>query len=92
MNLRGLLHLVVVYIVWGSTYLAIRVAVREGHGVRDGEWPEAWHFDQVVPFTGDSLDETIQWRHGKTLKAFPSQTLRLHFWMEQAQLFSFWFE
>ncbi len=70
----------------------IRVSIREGHGVRDGEWPEAWHFDQVVPFTGDSLDETIQWRHGKTLETFPSQTLRLHFWMEQAELFSFWFE
>ena len=32
MNLRGLLHLCVVYIVWGSTYLAIRIAVREGAG------------------------------------------------------------
>jgi len=32
MSVRGLLHLVVVYIVWGSTYLAIRVAVREGGG------------------------------------------------------------
>jgi drug/metabolite transporter (DMT)-like permease len=29
---QGLLHLLVVYIVWGSTYLAIRVAVREGSG------------------------------------------------------------
>jgi len=28
----GLLHLMVVYFVWGSTYLAIRVAVREGAG------------------------------------------------------------
>jgi drug/metabolite transporter (DMT)-like permease len=28
----GLLHLLVVYVVWGSTYLAIRVAVREGAG------------------------------------------------------------
>ncbi len=32
MNLRGIFHLIVVYIVWGSTYLAIRVAVREGSG------------------------------------------------------------
>jgi drug/metabolite transporter (DMT)-like permease len=32
MSLRGLLHLFVVYVVWGSTYLAIRVAVREGAG------------------------------------------------------------
>jgi len=29
---RGLGHLSVVYLVWGSTYLAIRVAVREGAG------------------------------------------------------------
>src|SRR5512141_2969136 len=28
----GLFHLFVVYLVWGSTYLAIRVAVREGTG------------------------------------------------------------
>jgi drug/metabolite transporter (DMT)-like permease len=28
----SLFHLIVVYIVWGSTYLAIRVAVREGSG------------------------------------------------------------
>jgi drug/metabolite transporter (DMT)-like permease len=28
----GLFHLSVVYVVWGSTYLAIRVAVREGSG------------------------------------------------------------
>jgi drug/metabolite transporter (DMT)-like permease len=29
---KGLAHLLVVYIVWGSTYLAIRVAVRPGSG------------------------------------------------------------
>jgi drug/metabolite transporter (DMT)-like permease len=31
-NWSGLMHLFIVYIVWGSTYLAIRVAVREGSG------------------------------------------------------------
>jgi drug/metabolite transporter (DMT)-like permease len=31
-DLTGLLNLLVVYIVWGSTYLAIRVAVQEGSG------------------------------------------------------------
>ncbi len=29
---RGLMHLFVVYVVWSSTYLAIRVAVRPGAG------------------------------------------------------------
>ena len=32
MNVRGLAHLLIVYVVWGSTYLAIRIAVREGSG------------------------------------------------------------
>jgi drug/metabolite transporter (DMT)-like permease len=32
LNVTGLLNLFVVYIVWGSTYLAIRVAVRDGSG------------------------------------------------------------
>ena len=32
MNLRGFLHLLIVYLVWGSTYLAIRVAVRDESG------------------------------------------------------------
>ena len=29
----GLLNLFIVYVVWGSTYLAIRVAVRPGAGI-----------------------------------------------------------
>jgi len=33
----GLIHLFVTYVVWGSTYLAIRVAVREGAG-----WGPFW--------------------------------------------------
>ena len=33
----GLLNLLVTYVVWGSTYLAIRVAVREGAG-----WGPFW--------------------------------------------------
>ena len=33
----GLLCLLVTYVVWGSTYLAIRVAVREGAG-----WGPFW--------------------------------------------------
>jgi drug/metabolite transporter (DMT)-like permease len=31
-NVRGLAHLLVVYVIWGSTYLAIRIAVRDGSG------------------------------------------------------------
>jgi drug/metabolite transporter (DMT)-like permease len=33
----GLIHLAVIYVVWGSTYLAIRIAVQEGAG-----WGPFW--------------------------------------------------
>jgi drug/metabolite transporter (DMT)-like permease len=36
-SIAGLLNLLVTYVVWGSTYLAIRVAVREGAG-----WGPFW--------------------------------------------------
>lgn len=32
LSIKGLLNLIVVYLAWGSTYLFIRVAVREGSG------------------------------------------------------------
>ncbi len=70
----------------------IRVAVREARGVRDGEWPEDWRFDKSVPFSGDSIDHTMAWQGDNTLEAFPDKMLRLHFWIENADLYSFWFE
>ena len=70
----------------------VRVAVREGQGVRDGEWPEEWQFDHSAPFLGNNLDHIMAWQHGKSIEVFPSETLRLHFWMEKAELYSFWFE
>ena len=71
----------------------LRVAVREGKGVRDGEWPDAWRLQKSDPFTGDSLDHVMTWRGSDDLSAFPGEgVLRLHFWLENARLYSFWFE
>ena len=70
----------------------VRVAVREGRGVRDGEWQDDWRFEKSVPFSGDSLDHVMAWNTDKTLESFPDSTLRLCFCMENADLYSFWFE
>ena len=71
----------------------VRVAVRGGAGDGDGVWPTEWRFEQSVPFSGDSLDQEMSWQHGKDLGAFPGNgALRLHFWMEDAELYSFRFE
>ena len=70
----------------------LRVAVREGEGERDGEWPEGWRFEDSVVVSGDSVDHIIAWDETRGLGSFPSSILRLHFWMEQAELYSFWFD
>jgi hypothetical protein len=70
----------------------VRVAVREGRGVRDGEWHDDWRFDKSVPFSGDSLDHVMAWNTDRALESFPDSTLRLCFCMENADLYSFWFD
>ena len=70
----------------------IKVAVRDGEGVRDGEWPEDFRFEEAVPFVGDSLSHQVTWRRTETLDSLPGAVVRLHFWMENAELYSFWFE
>lgn len=69
----------------------VRVAVREGRGVRDGEWPQSWRFEDSIPFHGDSLDHAMNWKEHDALDAFPDGVLRLHFWLENAELYAFWF-
>ncbi len=69
------------------------VAVREGKGVRDGEWPDAWRFGKCNRFTGDSLDHVVTWQEHDDMGGFPGEgVVRLHFWLENARLYSFWFE
>lgn len=48
--IAGLLHLFVTWVVWGSTYLAIRIAVREGAG-----WGPFWMGSSRVVVAGAAL-------------------------------------
>lgn len=67
-------------------------AIREGAGVRDGEWPEQWRFDRSIPFTGDSLNATMQWKDAADVASMEGQVIRLHLGMIKTELYSFWFE
>jgi drug/metabolite transporter (DMT)-like permease len=71
LNLTGLLNLVVVYLVWGSTYLAIRVAVKEDGGFS----PFILGFTRVI--AGGSL--LILWGalRGERLKPTRRETVTL---------------
>ena len=70
----------------------VQVAVREGEGVRDGEWPEAWSFDYATDFTGDAVDHTVNWKGQTDMSPWTDKTIRLEFRLERAELYSFWFE
>jgi len=70
----------------------VQVALREGEGVRDGEWPPAWSLDQATSFSGDRIDHEVNWQGQDDLSQWAGRTIRLEFRMERASLYSFWFE
>ena len=69
----------------------VRVAVRNGEGAADGDWLEAWNFEDGDPFTGDATDTTVNWRQQAGFDSLEGRSVRLHFWFHKAELFSFWF-
>ena len=69
----------------------IQVAIREGEGVRDGEWPEAWSLDHATDFTGDAIDHEVDWKGQTDLSPWKDKTIRLEFRIVKARLYSFWF-
>ncbi len=70
----------------------VQVAVREGEGIRDGEWPEAWSFDAATDFTGDAIDHEVNWKGQADLSPWQGRTIRLEFRLFKGELYSFWFE
>lgn len=71
---------------------AIHVAIRRGDGQFDGEWLDEWNFDRAVVFTGDSTDCIVNWKAQTNLNSLKDKSIRLQFWLDNAQLYSFWFE
>lgn len=70
----------------------IRVAVRRGDGARDGEAVDDRAFQDSVEFTGDSTDHVMEWRVGGNQDQLKGQSVRFHFWLNDASLYSYWFE
>ena len=70
----------------------VKVAVRRGDGERDGEWLPDRGYEANVPVSGDSLDSAVRWSGQSGLDALSGKPIRLHFWLSDAELFSFWFE
>ena len=71
---------------------SIRVAIRRGDGEHDGLWLDGLGFEQSQPFTGDSINHVVRWTGSGDPARLQDQTIRLHFRLENAELYSFWFE
>ena len=70
----------------------VKVAVRSGDGAQDGEWQDGMTFENSAAFSGDSTDHVVGWQHGSSLDAISGRSVRLHFWLQDASLYSFWCE
>ena len=68
----------------------VRVAVRRADGVADGEMVPGRDFESAAPVTGDCLDAVAGWSGQEDLSALEGQAVRLHFWLKDAELYSFW--
>jgi hypothetical protein len=70
----------------------IKVGVRRGDGIRDGESVDGHTFERSVAFEGDSTDHTMDWIGGPDPEQLRGEVVRLHFWLRDASLYSFWIE
>ncbi len=71
---------------------AVRVAVRSGDGEQDGQYLDGWNFEDMVAVGGDSTDATVEWKVNPNFDALKGASVRLHFWFDNAEMYSFWFE
>ncbi|MFB3902390.1 MAG: hypothetical protein ACE15E_02970 [Acidobacteriota bacterium] len=70
----------------------VRVAVRRGDGEKDGDWLTGWNYDQGPEFVNDSTDAVLNWKAQPDFDELKGRPIRLHFWLRQAELYSFWFD
>jgi hypothetical protein len=70
----------------------VRVAVRRGDGVKDGNWIDGWGYDEGTIFAGDSTDAAVEWKGKADFAELKGKSIRLHFWLWNSELYSFWFE
>ena len=71
---------------------ALRVAVRRADGDRDGDWVAGWGFDEGPVLRGDAVDAGLTWKGQESFGPLAGKSVRLHFWLQKAELYSFWFE
>ena len=58
----------------------------------NGEWLEDWGYEDGTIFSGDRVDHRVGWKSGMSLNSLKGTSIRLHFWMQDAELYSFRFE
>ena len=70
----------------------VSVSIRRGDGQFDGARLPGWKHQQCHAFLGDAIDHTLRWKGQTGMQDLQGQAIRLEFNLQQAELFSFWFE
>jgi hypothetical protein len=56
----------------------------------DGQPVTGFTRDDCLPITLNSIDETVRWKEKDTLSELHGKTVRLRFYLWQAELYAFW--
>ena len=67
----------------------ITVAVLDAKGQHIGDYYSGFKKIDCSPFDSDSLHHKVTWRHYVSLASLKGQTIRLKFYLRNAQLYSF---
>ena len=70
----------------------MRVTVRRGDGEMDALPLPDWDSGSSAAVSGDVLDGVVGWGDRAHLGSLKGRAIRLEFSLEQAELFSFWFD
>lgn len=58
----------------------------------DGKAIEGFRLSDAKPLVGDSLDQTVSWKHGANVSTLAGHTVRLRFALQDADLFALQFQ
>ncbi len=81
-------RLVVNYIAWPSWRGSVHVELQNG----EGHALEGLAVADCVGLRGDVIEQEVTWKTGATVAQYAGQTVRLHFALRHADLFSFQFK
>lgn len=58
----------------------------------DGQLLEGYERSNSIPLTADGVRQPVEWRQKESMFAGSESPVQLRIWLEEARLYSYWFE